>query len=98
MDKKTYKPWWQLHLRVAKGETLSSAEQIEYDAGLNTLDEEEKEQFSPNSLTTLRYLRAEVEQLQISHDQLKTESTRLDNKIAVLEKAYQAATGYKLAV
>jgi len=64
MDEKSYKRWWQLHLRVAREETLTPAEQIEYDAGLEILDKEEKEQFRLNNQTTLRQLRAQIEQLQ----------------------------------
>jgi hypothetical protein len=42
MDEKSYKHWWQLHLCVARGETLTPAERTEYDAGLNLLDKEDK--------------------------------------------------------
>jgi hypothetical protein len=97
MDETTYKRWWQLHLRMAKGETLTPAEQAEYDAGVEILDTEEKEQFEPNKVTVLRQLRAQVEGLQTTHAQLTAESARLDKRIAALEKAYQALTGYQLA-
>lgn len=97
MDEKTYKQWWQLHLRVARGETLTPAEQIEYDTGLEALDKEEKEQLQPDSLNALRRLRTQVEQLQSTHAHLSAESARLDKRIAILEKAYQALTGYQLA-
>jgi hypothetical protein len=98
MDEKTYKAWWQLHLRVARGETLKPDEKIQYDAGLSALNEEEKEQFRPEKLMALRQLRMQVEQLKATHAQLKDESSLLDNKIANLEKAYQAKTGYSLVV
>jgi predicted RNase H-like nuclease (RuvC/YqgF family) len=85
MDEKTYKQWWQLHLRAALGETLSSDEQNEYESGLKVLYEEERVQFlQTNGLTELRELRSQVERLQTTNDQLKDESTRLDKKIAAL--------------
>jgi len=84
MDEKTYKQWWQLHLRVVLEETLSPGEQDEYEAGLKALYEEERVQFQTNGLTELRELRSQVERLQTTNDQLKDESTRLDKKIAAL--------------
>jgi len=43
MDATTSQRWWQLHLRVAKGESLGLSEQTEYESGLEALDQEEKE-------------------------------------------------------
>lgn len=97
MDDTKYRRWWQLHLRVAKGETLEPAEQAEYDAGLEVLDQEEEEQFELESVTMLRSLRAQVEQLRAIHGQLLAKSARLDERIAALEKAYRSLTGYELA-
>ena len=96
MDEKTYQRWWQYHLRSAKGKTLTPAEQAEYEAGFSELDQEEREQFEQHSHTALRRLRAQVEALQLTHTQLMSESDRLDKRIAVLEKRYQALTGYQL--
>jgi hypothetical protein len=54
MDQTTYERWWQLHLRVAKGEELDAAEQAIYAAGLMELDaEEEKTQWENSNLTGL---------------------------------------------
>ncbi len=39
MDDATYQRWWQLHLRVAKGEELDPSEQMVYDSGLKVLDQ-----------------------------------------------------------
>ena len=96
MDEKEYQRWWQLHLRVARGETLDPAEEAEYNAGLETLDQEEKAQFDQNGLTRLRRLRAQVEQTRATHSQLLAKSARLDEQIAALEGAYQSLTGYEL--
>ena len=64
MNEKTYKQWWQLHLRVARGEALGLQEQTQYEAGIDTLDKEEREQFQAARLNQLRQLRAQIEQLQ----------------------------------
>ena len=97
MDEAQYCRWWQLHLRVARGETLDPAEQVEYDAGLEALDREEQEQFKTDDLTRLRRLRTQVDQLRKTHDQLLAKSARLDEQIAALEKAYRSLTGFELA-
>ncbi|HIQ04146.1 MAG TPA: hypothetical protein EYH31_00450 [Anaerolineae bacterium] len=97
MDNARYQRWWRLHLRVARGETLNAAERAEYEAGLEALDEEEKEQLQPGSVTMLRRLRAQVEQLRRAHAELLAKSARLDEQIAALERAYRALTGYELA-
>jgi hypothetical protein len=97
MDDARYQRWWRLHLRVARGETLNPTERAEYEAGLTVLDQEEKEQLKPESVTTLRRLRARVEQLRRVHAALLAKSARLDEQIIALERAYRALTGYELA-
>lgn len=97
MDDVRYQRWWQLHVRVARGETLNPVERAEYEAGLEALDREEKEQLRPGNVTTLRKLRAQVEQLRRVHAELLAKSARLDERIMALERAYRALTGYELA-
>lgn len=97
MNDARYRRWWQLHLRAARGEMLNPAERAEYEAGLEVLDQEEKEQLKPESVTTLRRLRARVEQLRRVHAELLSKSARLDEQIIALERAYRALTGYELA-
>ncbi len=98
MEDTIYRRWWQLHLRVAKGERLDPTEQKEYDAGLEAFDREEKGQFQPNGLAMLRRLRAQVAQRQETHARLLAQSHQLDQQILALENAYHAMTGYELAV
>jgi ribosomal protein L11 methylase PrmA len=97
MENEVYRRWWQLHLRVAKGETLDPTEQVEYEAGLKALDQEEEEQFEQHNVLNLRRLRAQIEQLRLVHSQLLARSARLDEQIAALEEAYRSLTGYELA-
>lgn len=41
MEEKQYKIWWELHRRMAKGETLSEEENEVYQAGLAEMEAEE---------------------------------------------------------
>lgn len=97
MDQTTYRHWWQLHLRVARGDELTAVERATYEAGLTELDAEEKAQWTDNDLTRLRKLKAEVESLQAIRAQLQAKSRRLDRQIRTLEGAYVALTGMELS-
>ena len=97
MNQTTYARWWQLHVRVAKGEELDAAERAIYEAGLMDLDAEEKTQWEDSDLTTLRRLKAEVESLETIHVQLQVKSSRLDRQIWTLEGAYMMVTGLELS-
>ena len=98
MNEQTYNKWWQLHLRVSQGETLDPQEQTQYNAGLDALDNEEKEQFQSTGLNAIRQLRASIEELRDFHAELMHKSKHLDEQIVTLEKAYQRLTGYQLAL
>lgn len=97
MDKTAYQRWWQLHIRVARGENLSVDEQAVYEVGLTELDGEEKPQWQDAGLELLRQLRAEVEGLEAAHTQLQARSQRLDRQIWTLEGAYMGLTGLELS-
>ena len=98
MNEKKYNRWWQLHLRVARGEALNPQEQDQYEAGLQAMDEEEKEQFQSAGIIALRQLRTQIEQLRNLHAELVNESNHLDERIVTLEQSYQQLTGYQLAI
>jgi predicted RNase H-like nuclease (RuvC/YqgF family) len=97
MDDQIYQHWWQLHVRVARGEKLSPLEQMEYDRGLQVLDREERQELEAGDRAGLRKLRAQIEQLQTENVQLRARSARLDRQIRTLERAYGKLTGYELA-
>ena len=90
-----YECWWSLHLRVAKGESLSDQETSEYRLGLDQL-EGLPEHASDDRLTYLRTLRAAVHRAAALHADLSSRSLELDKKIADLESAYQELTGQTL--
>ncbi len=81
MDQASYQPWWQLHIRVARGASLSTGEQAVYDAGQAELDAEEMLLWQDANLDLLRRLKAEVDRLEAAHAQLQAKSQRLDRRI-----------------
>ena len=92
MDEKTYERWWQLHLRVAKGETLLAEEKVEYETGsalMDSLDEEGK-RIQENDQLRLEKLRSYIDQLETRNQELIQKNKELDKKIKRLEKAYRA--------
>lgn len=94
MDEKTYERWWQLHLRVAKGETLLAEEKVEYETGSALMDQEEAETLKPNTLRMLQTFKVRIQELENEHRDLVRQNKKLDQKIKRLEKAYQASTGH----
>jgi predicted RNase H-like nuclease (RuvC/YqgF family) len=96
MNPTVYEKWWQLHVRVAKGEELDAAERAIYKAGMMELDAEEESQWEKSDLAMLRKLKAEVENLETTHAQLQARSHRLDRQIWTLEGAYMVLTGFEL--
>ncbi|MCE7985107.1 MAG: hypothetical protein DYG89_28375 [Caldilinea sp. CFX5] len=98
MAESEYEQWWQLHLRVASGETLGSEEEIAYRAGLELLEREEATQLSLSDVTLLRSLRARLQTLVHLQNSLLLQSAKLDEKIEELERTYQQLTGLDLAV
>lgn len=97
MEKETYDQWWQLHLRIARGENLDAAEQALYAAGLAALDSEEKMQWEEVNLVRLHQLREEIERLEATHSQLQAQRQHLDRQIWTLEGAYMSLTGLQLS-
>ncbi|MDH3603508.1 MAG: hypothetical protein OEU26_28175 [Candidatus Tectomicrobia bacterium] len=97
MTTSEYNLWWQLHVRVARGETLSAQEQADYQTGLDRLDLQET-QSEPESLSALRAARAQIDQQTAVHAQMLAHSTQLERQIAALEKTYQQLTGRNLAM
>jgi hypothetical protein len=70
MNSLEYQHWWQLHLRVAKGEALEPQEREAYQSGLDLLDREEAMQLNAVTLNTLRILRSQVHRPQLVRHRL----------------------------
>lgn len=92
-----YDRWWSLHLRMAKGETLTEQEENEYRLGQQLLDGQ-PELPDNDTLLHLRTLRTAINRTSVLHADLTNRSAELDRKIAVLEAVYQGLTGYALNV
>jgi hypothetical protein len=98
MEKQDYSVWWPLHLRRAKGETLSADEQALYEAGVQQLDAEEAETFRRDEeLDQLREIRrrvlfadAEHQRLSQQYEKMRAEMTRLE---ALLDERTRQALG-----
>jgi SMC interacting uncharacterized protein involved in chromosome segregation len=77
--------WSVLHLRAARGETLSSEENAAYQAGLQRLHESES--FSGEDLALMRQARAEIAALEAEQQELRAQHDALRAQIARLEAA-----------
>lgn len=74
--------WWALHLRKARGETLTDEERAAYEKGLREL---QRGGMFPGDIETLRQLRAEMTRLKAECAELKALEAELDRQIAELE-------------
>ena len=83
MSEFDYESWWALHLRVAKGESLSAHETTAYESGLIHL--EGQPAGADETLTYLRSLRAAINRAAAIHKELAVRSVDLDRKIVALE-------------
>ncbi len=81
MDESAYQRWWQLHVRVARGETLHPEESELYDVGRREL--EQAEVLRP--IETARRARRELRALETEHRSLEQRRQQLDREIAALE-------------
>lgn len=84
MDKALGQGWWDLHLRVVRGESLSAEEQEVYQSGLTQHHSDEK---LDGELKRISQVRARVMALDREHAALQADHARLDEEIAALEAA-----------
>ena len=95
MDEPTYRVWWSLHLRAARGESLRAEEQAAYDAGRKQLHRAE---ILDGGAGQLRQARAAVLTLAGEHARLHVRQQQLDTEIAALESVLDEATVEKQAM
>ena len=84
MDEQAYRAWWPLHLRVAKGEELNTAERAGYEEGKKRLHEDETPQAD---IAALRQTREEIKALEVERHRLQSRRRGLQQKVATLEAA-----------
>ena len=95
VDQATYQRWQALHLRVARGEGLTGADQAFYQTVCRQLEREEVlREPSPD----LRAARTALKSLEAEHAALEARRQLLDADIAALEAALAKQTGQPLSV
>jgi hypothetical protein len=85
--------WWELHLRKARGEALSKAEQQVYDAELARQD-----QAAPLPLASLKKLREQAGVLETENAALRQRLHELEREIRAVERALSRQTREALGV
>jgi len=88
--------WWDLHLRKARGETLSETEQQLYDAELARQDREAPP--LENDLEGLKQLRQQVLALGRDNADLRKRLSELDSEIHLIEQSLSEQTRQLLGV
>jgi uncharacterized membrane protein YccC len=87
--------WWDLHLRRARGATLTEEEQEKYDAEITRQDRDDK---LPQNLENLKRLRAEVWRSAQENVQLRARVAALENEIRSVERSLSKQTREVLGV
>lgn len=95
MDEATYKVWWPLHIRAAKGETLNAEEQAIYEAGCRASDAEER---LDGRLEELKQARQRTEELEAERARLQARYEALRAEIAELETNLSEPTRQALGI
>jgi predicted RNase H-like nuclease (RuvC/YqgF family) len=88
--------WWELHLRKARGETLSEAEQQLYDA--ETARQDRQAPPLASDLQALKELRDQVRALARDNTALRARLSDLDAEIRRVEAALSRETRQALGV
>jgi len=94
MDEPSYRAWWPLHLRVARGESLEGEERAAYEAGLAQLHQSENLAAGPALLSQAR---GAVQVLEAEYARLHAQREQLEAEIAALETVLDAGTREPLA-
>lgn len=95
MEEATYRKWHALHLRVARGETLSAQEQAFYESELRKMHQEEA---LNTDIEALRHMRSRIKELEAENRRLQAQRTHLDREIAALEAQLSAQAKQLLGV
>ena len=95
MNEQTYSQWQILHSRTAAGEPLNAAEQAEYEAGCQEIDNTVS---YDNDLQRLRDLRDQVLEARAVGQQLRESEIQADAKIAELESRLDLRTRQLLGI
>jgi predicted RNase H-like nuclease (RuvC/YqgF family) len=97
VDQTTYRQWWQLHLRVARGDSLGPDEQSSYHAGRRELEREEM-LLETKETKEARETREHLVALEAEHADLERRRQQLDAEIGRLESQLEDHTRQFLGV
>ena len=95
IDQQTYQRWWNLHLRVARGDKLDSADQAFYES---VRQQPEGEETLRALAPDLGALQAVIKSLESEHSGLEARRRQLETEIAALESSLRKSIGQPLGV
>lgn len=87
--------WWDLHLKVARGEKLTDQEKQLYDAEMSQHDQIGSHL---SNIDLLKKLRAEIATLSQQNEQMRAHITSLEAEIKTIEKRLSKETRELLEV
>jgi hypothetical protein len=96
MEEQAYNTWWQLHCRVALGETLTPEENRIYEAGRAELENEEWNEMRWG--VDWEVWKERWRELEARNQQLAQQEAELRARAAELELQYFALTGEEVAL
>jgi hypothetical protein len=97
MEEQAHNTWWQLHCRVALGETLTPEENRIYEAGRAELEIEEWNEMR-RATVDWEVWKERWRELEARNEQLAQQEAELRAYAAELEQRYFELTGEEVAV
>lgn len=94
MGESLFQTWWALHVRVARGESLTADEYAFYDSHRHDLESDEQSQW----LLGAKHARNDLTSLESEHSQLEQRRQALDAEIRLLESRLGQQTRQLLGV
>jgi hypothetical protein len=94
MGESTFQTWWELHVRVARGESLTAEENAFYDSHRHNLETGEQSELLPGG----KHGRDGLTALESERSQLEQRRQELDAEIRLLESRIGQQTRRLLGV
>lgn len=94
MGESAFQTWWELHVRVARGESLTAEERTVYQSQLHDFETDEESQL----LLGAKHAREDLTALESERSQLEQRRQELDAEIRLLESRMGQQTRLLLGV
>ena len=94
MNESAFQTWWELHVRVARGESLTAEESVVYQSGRQDLESGEESQL----LLEAKHARDDLNALESECSELERRRQELDAEIRLLENRMGHETSRLLGV